>query len=109
MGKSPPPARYPSGVYHAGELWLYTAPKLPDCRGKRPAMASPGNRPKRPVPRLYLITPAVADPAAVQDMLGAAVRSGDVAAVLLQLAAADERTLVKRAKKLGTGGQGHGA
>ena len=74
MGKSPPPARYPSGVYHAGELWLYTAPKLPDCRGKRPAMASPGNRPKRPVPRLYLITPAVADPAAVQDMLGAAVR-----------------------------------
>jgi thiamine-phosphate pyrophosphorylase len=63
-------------------------------------MASQGNRPKRPIPRLYLVTPAVADPAAVQDMLGAALKSGDVAAVLLRLAAADERTLIRCAKTL---------
>jgi thiamine-phosphate pyrophosphorylase len=72
-------------------------------------MGSLGNRRKRPVPRLYLVTPAVADPAAVQDMLGAAVKSGDVAAVLLQLAAADERTLINRAKVLATVVQDQGA
>jgi len=74
-------------------------------------MASRGNQtnPKRPVPRLYLVTPAVADPAAVKDMLGAAVRSGDVAAVLLRLAAADERTLINRAKLLAPVVQDHGA
>jgi thiamine-phosphate pyrophosphorylase len=63
-------------------------------------MASQGNRPKRPIPRLYLVTPAVADPAAVQDRLGAALKSGDVAAVLLRLTAADERTLIRCAKTL---------
>src|SRR5262245_40492176 len=65
-------------------------------------MASQSNRTesKRPIPRLYLVTPEVADPAAVKDVLGAAVRSGDVAAVLLRLAAADERTLINRAKTL---------
>jgi thiamine-phosphate pyrophosphorylase len=74
-------------------------------------MASPGNRTesKRAIPRLYLVTPAVADPAAVRDMLGAAVRSGDVAAVLLRLAAADERTLINRAKALAPLVQDHGA
>src|SRR5262245_5195721 len=74
-------------------------------------MASRGNQtnPKRPVPRLYLVTPAVADPAAVKGMLGAAVRSGDVAAVLLRLAAADERTLINRAKLLAPVVQDHGA
>jgi thiamine-phosphate pyrophosphorylase len=72
-------------------------------------MGSLGNRPKRPRPRLYLVTPAVADPAAVRDMLGAAVRSGDVAAVLLQLAAADERTLINHAKVLATVVQDQGA
>ena len=74
-------------------------------------MASRGNRTesKRPIPRLYLVTPAVADPAAVQDMLGAAMKSGDVAAVLLRLAAADERTLINRAKALTPLVQDHGA
>jgi len=74
-------------------------------------MASQSNRtePKRPIPRLYLVTPEVADPAAVKDMLGAAVRSGDVAAVLLRLAAADERTLINRAKTLAPPIQDHGA
>ena len=74
-------------------------------------MASRGNRtePKRPIPRLYLVTPAVADPATVKDVLGAAVRSGDVAAVRLRLAAADERTLINRAKLLAPMVQDHGA
>jgi thiamine-phosphate pyrophosphorylase len=72
-------------------------------------MASLGNRPKRAIARLYLVTPAVVDPAAVLDMLGAAVRSGDVAAVLLRLAAADERTLINRAKALAPLVQDHGA
>jgi thiamine-phosphate pyrophosphorylase len=74
-------------------------------------MGSRGNRTesKRPIPRLYLVTPAVVDPAAVQDMLGAAVRSGDVAAVLLRLAAADERTLINHAKVLAPLVQDQGA
>jgi thiamine-phosphate pyrophosphorylase len=72
-------------------------------------MASQGNRPKRPIPRLYLVTPAVADPAAVRDMLGAAMKSGDVAAVLLRLAAADERTQMSRAKTLAPVVQDQGA
>jgi thiamine-phosphate pyrophosphorylase len=74
-------------------------------------MASRSNRTdlKRPIPRLYLVTPAVADPATVRDMLGAAVRSGDVAAVLLRLAAADERTLINRTKVLASVVQDQGA
>jgi thiamine-phosphate pyrophosphorylase len=74
-------------------------------------MASKGNRidPKRPIPRLYLVTPPVVDPTAVKDMLGAAVKSGDVAAVLLRLAAADERTLINRAKQLAPVVQDQGA
>ena len=65
-------------------------------------MASRGNRtePRRPTPRLYLMTPQVADPATVRDALVAALKSADVAAVLLRLAAADERTLINRAKVL---------
>ena len=65
-------------------------------------MTTRSNRtePKRPIPRLYLVTPAVAEPAALQAVLEAAVRGGDVAAVLLRLAAADERTLINRAKAL---------
>jgi thiamine-phosphate pyrophosphorylase len=72
-------------------------------------MASQGNRPKRPIPRLYLVTPAVADPAAVREILGAAMKSGDVAAVLLRLAAADERTLMSYAKTLAPVVQDQGA
>jgi thiamine-phosphate pyrophosphorylase len=46
------------------------------------------------------MTPQVADPATVRDALVAAVTGADVAAVLLRLAAADERTLINRAKTL---------
>ena len=53
-----------------------------------------------PTPRLYLITPPVAEPAAFAPQLEAALAAGDVAAVLLRLNAADERTLINRTKSL---------
>ena len=49
-------------------------------------------------PRLYLITPPLGDPAAFAPALDAALDAGDVAAVLLRLEAADERTLTNRIK-----------
>jgi thiamine-phosphate pyrophosphorylase len=52
----------------------------------------------RPAPRLYLITPPIAEPAAFD--LAAALAAGDVAAVLLRLAEADERTLINSAKSI---------
>ena len=52
----------------------------------------------RPAPRLYLMTPAVADPSVFSAQLAVALGAGDVAAVLLRLADADERTLINRAK-----------
>ena len=51
-------------------------------------------------PRLYLVTPRVADADAFAAPLAAAMAAGDVAAVLLRLAEADERTLINRAKTL---------
>jgi thiamine-phosphate pyrophosphorylase len=61
----------------------------------------PGNRSDaRPLPRLYLVTPQVADPAGARQALAAALAAADVAAVLLRLKAADERTLIDRAKVL---------
>jgi thiamine-phosphate pyrophosphorylase len=48
--------------------------------------------------RLYLFTPLLNDPAAFLPDLDAALDAGDVAAVLLRLAPADERTLIARAK-----------
>jgi thiamine-phosphate pyrophosphorylase len=54
----------------------------------------------RSAPRLYLITPPVADPAAFAPQLDEALTAGDVAAVLLRLAPADERTLIARIKAL---------
>jgi thiamine-phosphate pyrophosphorylase len=61
----------------------------------RPKQAEP-----RPAPRLYLVTPAVGDAQAFAPALAAALTAGDVAAVLLRLAEADERTLINRAKAL---------
>jgi thiamine-phosphate pyrophosphorylase len=54
----------------------------------------------RPRPRLYLVTPQVEDATAFSLSLAAALEAGDVAAVLLRLASADERTLINRAKML---------
>ncbi len=64
-------------------------------KASRPKQADP-----RPAPRLYLVTPPVADAPAFSAQLAAALAAGDVAAVLLRLAAADERTQINRAKAL---------
>jgi len=61
----------------------------------RPKRADP-----RPAPRLTLVTPRLADTAAFAAPLGAALEAGDVAAVLVRLAPADERTLINRVKAL---------
>ncbi len=61
----------------------------------RPKQADP-----RPVPRLYLVTPPVADAQAFSAQLAEALGAGDVAAVLLRLSEGDERTQINRAKTL---------
>src|SRR6266850_4237383 len=65
------------------------------------AMASRGNRiePRRPAPRLYVATPQTIDPAG-SAALAAALGAADVAAVLLRLPAADERSLINHVKAL---------
>ena len=55
----------------------------------------------RPKPRRYLVTPLVADADAFAPRLAAALSAGDVAAVLLRLSDADERTMINTAKALG--------
>ena len=54
----------------------------------------------RPAPRLYLVTPPVEDAVVFAAPLAEALSAGDVAAVLLRLAPADERTLINRVKTL---------
>jgi thiamine-phosphate pyrophosphorylase len=63
-------------------------------------MASRGNpaAPRRPAPRLYLVTPQ--DTAGLADKLAQALGAADVAAVLLRLPQTDERTHVNQAKAL---------
>jgi thiamine-phosphate pyrophosphorylase len=56
--------------------------------------------PQRPRQRLYLITPQLGDTASFARDIGAALEAGDIAAVLLRLEPADERTLVNRAKAI---------
>lgn len=60
----------------------------------------PKNPEPRPAPRLYLVTPPIADAAAFAPALKAALAAGDVAAVLLRLADGDDRTQINRAKVL---------
>src|SRR5579864_6095230 len=55
---------------------------------------------QRPHPRLYLVTPALDDTAAFVRDLDAVLPTADIAAVLLRLADADERTLINRAKTI---------
>ena len=62
-------------------------------KSSRPKHADP-----KPAPRLYLVTPRVAAVAEFVPQLIAALEAGDVAAVLLRLAEADERTLINIAK-----------
>jgi thiamine-phosphate pyrophosphorylase len=70
----------------------------------RPKQAAP-----RPAPRLYLTTPAIADPSAFSPQLGAALDAADVAAVLLRFAETDERTRINCAKALSAPVQRKGA
>jgi thiamine-phosphate pyrophosphorylase len=51
-----------------------------------------------PPPRLYLATPVLAEVEAVAAQLPALIKEFDIAAVLLRLADADERTLISRIK-----------
>jgi thiamine-phosphate pyrophosphorylase len=62
---------------------------------ERPKRAEP-----RPAPRLYLVTPRLDETAGFAPLLAQALAAGDVAAVLLRLAPADERSLINRAKAL---------
>jgi thiamine-phosphate pyrophosphorylase len=70
----------------------------------RPKQADP-----RPAPRLYLVTPPIADAPAFTLQLAAALAASDIAAVLLRLAAADERTQINRTKALAPVVQDNGA
>ncbi|HZP68621.1 MAG TPA: thiamine phosphate synthase [Pseudolabrys sp.] len=64
-------------------------------------MASKPKEPvPRPAPRLYLMTPPIADASAFSAQLARALDAADIAAVLLRLAEADERTLINRVKIL---------
>ena len=65
--------------------------------------------PPRPLPRLYLATPAVDDPQAMAKVLPSLLMEADVAAVLLRLKPSDPRTLVSRIKTLVPVIQGSGA
>jgi thiamine-phosphate pyrophosphorylase len=75
----------------------------------RPQTSRPKQAEARPAPRLYLVTPPVADAQAFSLQLAAALAAGDVAAVLLRLAEADERTQINRAKALSPVVQDKGA
>ena len=55
------------------------------------------------------MTPPIADPSAFSDQLASALDAGDVAAVLLRLAEADERTLINLVKTLAPPVQSKGA
>ena len=65
-------------------------------------MAKPAHRevPERVPPRLYLVTPRLGEPGALAGRLGDAVKATDAAAVLVRLAAGDERALINRIKAL---------
>jgi len=53
---------------------------------------------QHPPPRLYLLTPQLGDTEPFAHAIGPALDAGDIAAVLLRLEPADERTLIIRAK-----------
>jgi thiamine-phosphate pyrophosphorylase len=65
--------------------------------------------PLRPLPRLYLATSIVDDPAQLVASLPALLAGADIAAVLLRLAPSDPRTLISRIKALAPAVQNAGA
>jgi len=66
--------------------------------GTSPAMTS--QKPQRRRARLYLVTPHLADTVSFLRDLDSVLTAGDIAALLLRLEAADERTLINRAKSV---------
>lgn len=65
--------------------------------------------PPQPAPRLYLATPPVSDPAQLLAILPDLLMAADVAAVLLRLAPADERSMIQRVKAVAPAIQKAGA
>jgi thiamine-phosphate pyrophosphorylase len=65
--------------------------------------------PPRPVPRLYLATPVVTDPAVIAATLATLLEGADIAAVLLRLADGDAASQLGRIKALAPGVQRAGA
>jgi thiamine-phosphate pyrophosphorylase len=63
----------------------------------------------RPAPRFYLVTPQIEDGAVFVAPLGEALAAGDIAAVMLRLKDAEERSLINRIMALAPEVQGHGA
>src|SRR5262245_59100513 len=72
-------------------------------------MASRGKpvEPRRPAPRLYLVTPQ--NPAGLADMLAQALGAANIAAVLLRLPQMDERGQINQTKALAPTVQDKGA
>jgi thiamine-phosphate pyrophosphorylase len=71
-----------------------------------PSRSKPAE-PRRPAPRLYLVTPQ--EPAGLADRLVQALGGADVAAVLLRLPDTDERAQINHAKALAPAVQETGA
>jgi thiamine-phosphate pyrophosphorylase len=74
------------------------------------APVSKKNQPiTRPLPRLYLATPEVEDPSALLASLPGLLAGADIAAVLLRLKMADQRSMISRVKTLAPAIQNAGA
>ena len=65
--------------------------------------------PSRPMPRLYLATPVVDDPAWLVTALPGLLAGADIAAVLVRLEESDPRSLIGRVKSLAPAIQNAGA
>ena len=55
---------------------------------------------KAPPARLYLVTPTLSDVTAARELLAPALGAAEIAAVLVRLPAADERTLIDRVREI---------
>jgi thiamine-phosphate pyrophosphorylase len=65
--------------------------------------------PARPLPRLYLATPVIDDPAPLAASLPELLAGADVAAVMLRLKQTDQRTMITRIKTIAPVVQAAGA
>jgi len=89
-------------------VWLTSPSTLPPVRRfpDRNRIAPMATRPQDktrndpPTARLYLVAPELVDPTATRDLLAPALAAAGVAAVLLRLPAADERTLINRIREI---------